>query len=274
MKGKKIAGLALAALLVCLFLLVYTRAGEEAVLPDKQESALTETPQPVSSDVPAPELTPEPSPEPPPAPSPEPSPEPEPDLPDIDLDSWEYRLVNKDSLLEKDYESPLTELEGGQYFDSRAVDALKEFIAAARNEGLTVILRSSYRSYATQEYLFNRKLAEKQQSGLPYEEAYAAASRIVAVPGTSEHQLGLACDIVDGHYEYLNESLAETKLLTWMRENCAKYGFIVRYPEDKQEVTGIMYEPWHFRYVGNEAAEYIMEHGLCLEEFIDLYRNR
>lgn len=267
MKVKKIAGLALTlGLLLCLSFLVYARAGGEGMEPEKEEASRMETPQPTSNTAPAPNLTP--------GPSPEPSSEPAPDLPEIDLNFWEYRLVNKDKLLEKDYEPPLTELEGGQYFDSRAVDALKDFIAAARSEGLTVILRSTYRAYGTQEYLFNRKLAEKQQSGLPYEEAYAAASRIVAVPGTSEHQLGLACDIVDGYYEYLNESLADTELLIWMRENCAEYGFIVRYPEDKQEITGIMFEPWHFRYVGREAAAYIMENGLCLEEFIDLYKNQ
>jgi len=268
MKVKILAGLMLACLLACLFFLLFARAGEERVLPAEPEPVAAETPQPVSDTAPTPAITPEPVAE--PEPSPE-VPETGPDLPDIDLDSWEYRLVNGDNPLGADYEPPLTEFEGGQYFDSRAVDALQEFISAARSEGLTVILRSSYRPYATQEYLFNRKLAEKQQSGLPYEEAYAAASRIVAVPGTSEHQLGLACDIVDGYYEYLNESLADTKLLIWMRENCAEYGFIVRYPEDKQEITGIMYEPWHFRYVGREAAEYIMDNGLCLEEFIDLY---
>ena len=97
------------------------------------------------------------------------------------------------------------------------------------------------------------------------------AKTIVAPPGTSEHQLGLAADITDKYYEFKDESLENTELFQWMSANCAQYGFIVRYPKDKEDVTGIMYEPWHFRYVGVEAAEYIMENGLCLEEFVALY---
>ena len=102
-------------------------------------------------------------------------------------------------------------------------------------------------------------------------EAEELAADEVARPGTSEHQLGLAADITDQYYEYKNESLENTELFKWMSAHCAEYGFIVRYPKDKEDVTGIMYEPWHFRYVGKEAAAYIMEHGLCLEEFVALY---
>lgn len=191
------------------------------------------------------------------------TPEPLPTPPDIDITQWQYVCANVDRLLPSDYAPELTELEGGQYFDSRAVDALKEFIAAARSEGLTVILSSSYRSYSTQQYLFNNKVA---QTG-----SEEAAAKIVAIPGSSEHQLGLSADIVDGYYQYMNESLAETELLKWMYAHCQEYGFILRYPEDKQDITKIMFEPWHFRYVGEEAASYIMENGLCLEEFVALY---
>lgn len=97
------------------------------------------------------------------------------------------------------------------------------------------------------------------------------AAAIVAPPGTSEHQTGLACDITDQYYELKNSSLEDTALFQWMSQHCQEYGFIVRYPKDKEDVTGIIYEPWHFRYVGEEAAAYIMEHGLCLEEFLALY---
>lgn len=191
------------------------------------------------------------------------TPEPLPTPPDIDITQWQYVCANVDRLLPSDYAPELTELEGGQYFDSRAVDALKEFIAAARAEGLTVVLSSSYRSYSTQQYLFNNKVA---QTG-----SEEAAAKIVAIPGSSEHQLGLSADIVDGYYQYMNESLAETELLKWMYAHCQEYGFILRYPEDKQDITKIMFEPWHFRYVGEEVASYIMENGLCLEEFVALY---
>ena len=123
-------------------------------------------------------------------------------------------------------------------------------------------LSSTYRDYATQTYLYNRKVSQYGEE---------IAKTIVAPPGTSEHQLGLAADITDKYYEFKNESLENTELFQWMSANCAQYGFIVRYPKDKEDVTGIMYEPWHFRYVGVEAAEYIMENGLCLEEFVALY---
>ena len=176
-----------------------------------------------------------------------------------------YVLANQDNLLDGNFIPELSGLENGHYFDSRAVDSLKAFIKGARDAGLSVYLTSSYRSYATQEYLFNNKVAQ-------YGGDREAAARIVAIPGSSEHQTGLAADIVDKYYEYMNESLADTALSKWMKEHCAEYGFILRFPEDKQDITGIMFEPWHFRYVGEEAAKYIMEKGICLEEFVALYR--
>ena len=199
--------------------------------------------------------------EPTPTPTPTPTPEPTPSIPDVDITSWEFRIANLDNNI-GDYAPELTEMENGQYFDSRAADALAEFIAAAREQGLSVYLSSTYRDYATQTYLYNRKVSQYGEE---------VAKTIVAPPGTSEHQLGLAADITDKYYEFKDESLENTELFQWMSANCADYGFIVRYPKDKEDVTGIMYEPWHFRYVGKEAAAYIMENGLCLEEFVALY---
>ncbi|MDO4750385.1 MAG: M15 family metallopeptidase [Eubacteriales bacterium] len=219
------------------------------------------------------EVEPEETPETEPEQEKEPEPLPEEDpLPDIDLASWECLLVNAEHLLPSDFAPELVSVEDGQFFDARAVDALKAFVAAARAEGLTVYVRSSYRDYATQDYLYRNKVTQLQSwYGYDVETARVKACSIVAYPGSSEHQLGLACDIVDGWYEYMNESLADTALLKWMAEHCAEYGFILRYPEDKIDITGVMYEPWHFRYVGDEAAAYIMENGLCLEEFWELY---
>ena len=159
----------------------------------------------------------------------------------------------------------LAELESGRYFDARAVDALKDFIAGARAEGLSVCLSSAYRSYNEQTYLFNRKVSQCGGDE-------AAAARIVNRPGTSEHQLGLCADITDKFYEVKTKELEKTALYQWMYAHCQDYGFILRYPADKQDITGVMYEPWHFRYVGKEAAAYIMGNGLCLEEFLDLYK--
>lgn len=265
MRIKKIASMALLTVLVlCLCVMVVKRAGytepdveTEIMQPEEPSAAPLVTPEP-----PAPTQEP-PVQEPESEAAEEPTPDPMPSPPDIDITGWQYRLVNTERLLESDYEPELTMLEGGQYFDSRAADALQSFVNGARDAGLTVVVSSSYRSYATQQYLFNNKV---NQMG-----SEEAAARIVAIPGTSEHQLGLSADIVDGYYQYMNESLADTALSKWMYEHCWEYGFILRYPEDKQDITKIMFEPWHFRYVGVEAAQYIMENGLCLEEFVALY---
>lgn len=192
-------------------------------------------------------------------------------LPDIDITSWEFVLVNAENNI-GDY-APQTETLEGQPLDSRIIQPMKDFVAAARAEGLNVYLSSGYRDYNTQSYLYNRKISQ----------GYSAedAARIVAPPGTSEHQTGLACDITDRYYELKDSSLENTALYQWMSQHCHEYGFIVRYPKDKSglttadaadSVTGIIYEPWHFRYVGVEAATYIMENGLCLEEFVELYK--
>ena len=196
---------------------------------------------------------------------PTPTPEPDNGLPKVNTGSWELTLVNAQNSIGEAVPEALAELESGRYFDARAVDALKDFIAGARAEGLSVCLSSAYRSYNEQTYLFNRKVSQCGGDE-------AAAARIVNRPGTSEHQLGLCADITDKFYEVKTQDLEKTALYQWMYAHCQDYGFILRYPADKQDITGVMYEPWHFRYVGKEAAAYIMGNGLCLEEFLDLYK--
>lgn len=195
-----------------------------------------------------------------------PTPTPTPDTPPrIDIESWQYVLASATSPI-GDYAPPqLAAIENGQQFDSRAAVSLQNFIAGARAAGLNVCLSSAYRDYYTQQYLYNRKVGQLGGDK-------AAAARIVLPPGTSEHQLGLCADITDQYYEVKNEALENTALFQWMQEHCAEYGFIVRYPKDKQDITGVMYEPWHFRYVGEEAAQYMVDHNLCLEEFLALYK--
>lgn len=273
MKGKKqVAVIVLVLVVLALLFVIITRSG---VLNGEASSTPNPTPDNIVTDQPDsgnPELnpTPEPTPEPTPTPTPTPTPEPTPtpgpyaDKPDIDITDWKYVMANKNRLLSADYIPELRDVGNGHMFDERAADALLAFLDGARDAGLSVYLTSSYRSYATQEMLYNNKLAQ-------YGGDHAVASRIVAVPGSSEHQTGLSADIVDKYYQFMDESLANTELSKWMKEHCAEYGFILRYPQDKQEITGIMFEPWHFRYVGEEAASYIMEHGLCLEEFVALY---
>lgn len=183
------------------------------------------------------------------------------DLPDIDISSWEYVLANAEHSI-GEYTPELGEIEG-QKLDQRILEPMQQFVADARAEGLSVFLSSGYRGFEEQQYLFNRKVEQ-------YGEEKAAT--IVSRPGTSEHQTGLACDITDEYYELKDESLENTALYQWMSKHCQEYGFIVRYPKDKEEITGIIYEPWHFRYVGVEAAAYMVEHNLCLEEFVALYQ--
>ncbi len=228
--------------------------------------------QPEPTPSPSPLVSETPTPTPTLTPTPTPSLDPYSDKPDIDISSWEYTLVNKDNPLSPDYAADMSAVLDGQHFDSHAADALKEFIAAAKAEGLTVYITSSYRSYDTQEYLFNKKVNEYLSSEGSPEAATEKAKTIVAYPGTSEHQLGLACDIVDKYYEYMDESIENTPLSIWMAAHSAEYGFILRYPKNKTDVTGVMYEPWHFRYVGKEAATYITQKGLTLEEFVALYK--
>ena len=130
-------------------------------------------------------------------------------------------------------------------------------------------MTSGWRSWAYQEQLFEDKVARVMSgTGLDRAAAEELAAEEVARPGTSEHQLGLAVDIISNAHPELNEAWAETEEAQWLKAHCAEYGFILRYPPEKSEITGITWEPWHFRYVGEEAAVYIMENDLCLEEYL------
>jgi D-alanyl-D-alanine carboxypeptidase len=132
----------------------------------------------------------------------------------------------------------------------------------------TVCVLSGYRSYEYQANNFNNKVKDYQSKGYSKEEAEKEAATIIARPGTSEHQLGLAVDIIDTQLWALEEEQADLPAQKWLMEHCWEYGFILRYPRDKQDITGITYEPWHYRYVGMEAAEEITSRGICLEEYL------
>ena len=141
-------------------------------------------------------------------------------------------------------------------------------LADGRKEGLDFWICSAYRTMEKQTDLYNNKVSRLQAEGLSYEDAYRQAGTVVAYPGTSEHNLGLAADIVAKDYQLLDDKQAETPEAKWLKENCWRYGFILRYPTDKIGETGIIFEPWHYRYVGKEAAREIMEQGICLEEYL------
>lgn len=185
-----------------------------------------------------------------------------------DADSWQLTLVNADHPMEKDYRPQVSEIENNYYFDSRAVTDLQQMLADGRKEGLDFWICSAYRTMEKQTDLYNNKVSRLQAEGLSYAEAYEQAGTVVAYPGTSEHNLGLAADIVAKSYQLLDDKQADTPEARWLKENCWRYGFILRYPTDKIEETGIIFEPWHYRYVGKKAAKEIMEQGICLEEYL------
>lgn len=153
--------------------------------------------------------------------------------------------------------------------DSRASSALKAMIAAAKKDGITLVLRSSFRTHERQIELYENRVKILESEGYSHEEALIKAATINALPGTSEHETGLAVDILSPNYTRFNEGFEKTKEFKWLIEHCADYGFILRYPKDKESVTGIIYEPWHYRYVGTKDAKKIMESGLTLEQYLE-----
>ncbi len=185
--------------------------------------------------------------------------------PDIDINSWEYILVNKTHEVGSDYAPPeIVNVSSSQCpQDSRIADALQSFADGCAAEGLPVYLSSGYRSYYEQSQTFNAKVASV---------GYDAAAKIVNPPGTSEHQTGLCCDITDVYRNPKDpDVLSQTETFKWLEAHCTEYGFILRYPNGEVAITDVIYEPWHFRYVGTEAASYIMDNALTLEEFVALY---
>lgn len=191
-------------------------------------------------------------------------------LPNVSIDDWELILVNEQNHLPSDFSITTTEV-NGYMVDERMADALREMLTACAQHTADLVLTSAYRSYEYQAMLYENKVAGiLAEQNVTQDEAEAIAATEVAVPGTSEHGTGLAVDIYSTSYLTLDEGFADTDVGKWFVEHCTEYGFIIRYPENKQDITGIIYEPWHFRYVGVEAAKYISEHNLCLEEFIEL----
>lgn len=183
---------------------------------------------------------------------------------------WNLILVNAENFMEAGYQPELAEAENNYYVDKRIVSFLQQMLSDGRKEGLDFWICSAYRTMEKQTQLYENKVQRLMAEGMSYDEACKEAGTVVAYPGTSEHQLGLAVDIVAKDYQILDEKQANTDEAKWLEENCWKYGFILRYPLDKTKETGIIFEPWHYRYVGIEAAKEIMEQGICLEEYLEL----
>ena len=194
-----------------------------------------------------------------------------PPAPEADVNDWSLRLVRIDHPLPEDYQPELMEIERGEMFDARAAIHLKKLIEDARAAGFEVFVCSCFRSYDTQHLIYWNHVEEyMRDEGLTQEEAEAKTRIAVNYPGASEHQLGLAADLLEFQGQDMEPYIGGSGLMLWLEEHCADYGFVIRYPENKTEITGIEYEPWHLRYVGT-CAWYLMENDLCLEEFLALY---
>ena len=179
---------------------------------------------------------------------------------------WYLRLVNPQTPLSPEFTVELTDVAGGR-FDSRAAEALSQMLSQMEDEGLSPLVCSSFRTWEDQETLHQNEVDLWLSQGLTEEAAQEEASRWVVPAGTSEHETGLAADIVSSAYQVLEEEQEDTPEQRWLMEHCWEYGFILRYPKDKTDVTGVGYEPWHYRYVGVEAAQEMKESGQCLEEY-------
>jgi D-alanyl-D-alanine carboxypeptidase len=187
-----------------------------------------------------------------------------------DIEKGLLILVNKQNPLASDYKpSDLADIKyfasnraaGARYMRVEAADAFNKLSEAAADQGLEIVVTTAYRSYAFQSMLYNNYVANYGQ---------ASADTFSAQPGKSEHQTGLAADVSSPSVNYeLTEGYIDTPEGGWLNENAYKFGFIIRYPKGKEDITGYMYEPWHIRYVGMTAAEEIYKEGITLEEYLE-----
>lgn len=183
-------------------------------------------------------------------------------------------LVNPWNPVPDGYEPNLVPLDTyygseGMQVDRSCLEALMEMINDCNATGSRAYVLSSYRSLESQQRLFDRKVASLMAEGMSRSDAEAQAGTVVVKPGTSEHHLGLAVDIIDTSLWALEEEQEDLPAQKWLMENCWRYGFILRYPKDKTESTGVIYEPWHYRYLGKALAEEIHNSGLTLEEYLE-----
>ena len=185
-------------------------------------------------------------------------------------EDWMLLLVNKDNPMPADYKPELASVEDGHQVDMRIKSQLNSMLKDAAADGLSLVICSSYRTNKKQEELYGNKVQRLVYEGFARDVAQIEAGESVAYPGTSEHQIGLAVDIVSKNYQILDEKQENTLEAQWLYKHCCEYGFILRYPKEKTDITKIIYEPWHYRYVGVKAAMYIMEHNICFEEYLEL----
>ena len=179
--------------------------------------------------------------------------------------SWNLILVNKEHPIPDGYEVNLLKLDNGEQVDERIYPQLQAMFDDARADGLELFVAAGYRTQEKQQALMEKKILSLVWDGYLPTDAVTEAAKWVAAPGTSEHQLGIAVDINAN-----TEISSSEEVFGWLSKNAANYGFIQRYPAGKEDITGISNEPWHYRYVGQEAAQEISSQGLCLEEYLNV----
>lgn len=183
---------------------------------------------------------------------------------------WELTLVNLDNKIPENYKITLKNIDEYRQFDSRAIEYLNNMMNDMIKAGISnVWVQSAYRSIESQTKVYNDKIKEYESQGKTKEEAKELTERLIMIPGCSDHNLGLAVD-----FNYVEDEFENTKGFKWLTENAEDYGFIIRYPKNKENITKVKYEPWHWRYVGEKNAKEMNKLGMCLEEYVEYLNNK
>lgn len=181
----------------------------------------------------------------------------------VDRNNWKTVLINNEHYLDKEYKPKCVKLANGAKVSKRIYHHLQSMFNDARKQGISITVGSGYRSWEEQNALWKKEMNRLDEKGVSLRDAIKRGELVVQRPGMSEHQTGLAVDI--------NSMQSNASILyKWLKDNSYKYGFILRFPREKKKITGIIYEPWHFRYVGKEAATIMKRENLCLEEYVKL----
>ena len=181
------------------------------------------------------------------------------------VDDWRLTLANYENLLPENFTVKVSNIDKTRQFDSRAIGELNDMMNAMKKDGITnVWVQSAYRSVARQKELYDSSVQKYLQQGKSKEEAEKLTDEYINKPGSSDHNLGLAVD-----FNYVDNKFEKLDGFKWLKKNAENYGFVLRYPKDKEEITKIAYESWHWRYVGVEHAKKMNELNMCLEEYID-----
>lgn len=181
-----------------------------------------------------------------------------------EIDDWRLVLANYENLLPEDFYVEVSNIDKTRQFDSRAIGDLNNMMNDMKKSGITNIwIQSAYRSVERQKELYDNSVQKYLKQGKTKEEAERLTDEYINKPGSSDHNLGLAVD-----FNYVDNKFEKLEGFKWLKRNAENYGFVLRYPKDKEDVTQIAYESWHWRYVGIEHAKKMNKLNMCLEEYI------